>query len=56
MPPETVTILTELVKKSKTNKKLIAEVPTTLNMTFEESVKKAHNTPLPKKAAKKKAK
>lgn len=39
--------------KKKTAKK---EVSIKLNMTFEEAMKKALNTPLPKKVAKKKAK
>jgi hypothetical protein len=39
--------------KIKPNKK---EIPVKLNMTFEEAMKKALNTPLPKKIAKKKAK
>lgn len=39
------------------NKKKKIETPVVLNMTFEEAMKKALNTPLPKKkAAKKKAK
>ncbi len=39
--------------KKKTAKK---ETPLKLNMTFEEAMKKAFNTPLPKKVKKKKAK
>lgn len=39
--------------KKKTIKK---QEPVTLNLDFEEAMKKALNTPLPKKAAKKKAK
>jgi hypothetical protein len=37
-------------------KKKIIEKPVVLNMTFEEAMQKALNTPLPKKVAKKKAK
>ena len=43
--------------KKKVAKKIKVEEPIVLNMTFEEAMKKALNTPLPaKKAAKKKAK
>jgi len=34
----------------------VEEKPVLLNMTFEEAMQKALNTPLPKKTAKKKAK
>ena len=42
-----------MAKKKKEKK---VEEPLVLNMTFEEAMKKAFNTPLPKKTAKKKAK
>lgn len=41
------------MSKSKPNKK---EEPLNLNMTFEEALKKALTTPLPKKVAQKKKK
>lgn len=37
-------------------KKTVKETPIKLNMTFEQAMKKALNTPLPKKVVKKKAK
>lgn len=37
-------------------KKAKKEIPVNLNMTFEQALKKALTTPLPKKATKKKAK
>lgn len=40
----------------KKSKKKIPEKPVVLNMTFQEAMQKALNTPLPKKAIKKKAK
>lgn len=43
-----------MAKNKKAAKK--KEQPVVLNMTFEQAMKKALNTPLPKKAAKKKAK
>ena len=42
--------------KKKAAKKIKLDEPVVLNMTFEEAMQKALNTPLPKKAAKKKAK
>lgn len=39
--------------KKKAKKSVVKEIPVIINMTFEEAMKKALNTPLPKKAKKK---
>ena len=41
------------MSNAKAKKKIKREEPLVLNMTFEEAMKRALNTPLPKKAKKK---